>query len=191
MPDVSIHPAVDDGFKAAGKDFGGGTLRCLCSDRPVEVKITTQVLHNHVCGCTQCWKPKGAVFSMVGVVPKANVQVTENGDKLKVVNPNALILRHACTGCGAHLYGPIERAKHAFEGLVFIHPELSRDIGWAPPGFAAFVSSIIEAGTPPNQMAGIRGRLKELRLEPYDCLSPALMDAIATATANAAGTLRV
>jgi S-(hydroxymethyl)glutathione synthase len=191
MPDVSIHPAVDDGFKAAGKDFGGGTLRCLCSDRPVEVKITTQVLHNHVCGCTQCWKPKGAVFSMVGVVPKANVQVTENGDKLKVVNPNALILRHACTGCGAHLYGPIERAKHAFEGLVFIHPELSRDIGWAPPGFAAFVSSIIEAGTPPNQMAGIRGRLKELRLEPYDCLSPALMDAIATATAKAAGTLRV
>ena len=98
MADISIHPAVDGGLKPAGKDFAGGTLRCLCSDRPVEVKITTQVLHNHVCGCTQCWKPKGAVFSMVGVVPKANVQVTANGDKLKVVNPNALILRHACTG---------------------------------------------------------------------------------------------
>jgi len=28
-------------------------------------------------------------------------------------------------------------------------------------------------------MGGIRSRLKELGLEPYDCLSPALMDAIA------------
>ena len=82
MADVSIHPAVDGGLKPAGKDFAGGTLRCLCSERPVEVKITTQVLHNHVCGCTQCWKPKGATFSMVGVVPRANVEVTKNGDKL-------------------------------------------------------------------------------------------------------------
>ena len=52
------------------------------------------------------------------------------------------------------MYGPVERPKHAFEGLVFIHPELSRETGWAPPGFAAFVSSIIEAGTPPDKMAG-------------------------------------
>ena len=44
MADISIHPAVDGGLKPAGKDFAGGTLRCLCSDRPVEVKITTQVL---------------------------------------------------------------------------------------------------------------------------------------------------
>ena len=190
MADISIHPAVDGGLKPAGKDFAGGTLRCLCTDRPVEVKINAQVLHNHVCGCTQCWKPAGATFSMVGVVPKANVQVTQNGDKLKVVNPSALIQRHACTGCGAHLYGPVERAKHAFEGLVFIHPELSRESGWAPPGFAAFVSSIIEAGTPPSRMGAIRGRLKELKLEPYDCLSPPLMDAVATASAKASGALR-
>ena len=88
---------------------------------------------------------------MVGVVPKANVQVTQNADKLKVVNPNALILRHACTGCGVHMHGPVERPKHAFEGLVFIHPELSNDKGWAPPGFAAFVSSIIEAGARPER----------------------------------------
>jgi len=190
MADISIHPAVDGGLKPAGKDFAGGTLRCLCTDRPVEVKINAQVLHNHVCGCTQCWKPAGATFSMVGVVPKANVQVTQNGDKLKVVNPSALIQRHACTGCGAHLYGPVERPKHAFEGLVFIHPELSRESGWAPPGFAAFVSSIIEAGTPPSRMGAIRGRLKELKLEPYDCLSPPLMDAVATASAKASGALR-
>ena len=35
-----------------------------------------------------------------------------------------------------------------------------------------------------------RARLKELGLEPYDCLSPALMDAIATHTAKAKGTLK-
>ena len=36
-----------------------------------------------------------------------------------------------------------------------------------------------------------RGRsLRELKLEPYDCLSPALMDAIATHTAKASGALR-
>jgi S-(hydroxymethyl)glutathione synthase len=33
-------------------------------------------------------------------------------------------------------------------------------------------------------MSGIRSRLKELGLEPYDCLSPALMDAIATHVAK-------
>jgi S-(hydroxymethyl)glutathione synthase len=38
-------------------------------------------------------------------------------------------------------------------------------------------------------MAAVRARLKELKLEPYDCLSPPLMDAIATHTAKAKGTL--
>ena len=59
----------------------------------------------------------------------------------------------------------------------------------APPEFAAFVSSVLESGVSPDRMAGIRGRLKELGLEPYDCLSPPLMDAIATHTAKASGAL--
>ena len=190
MADISIHPAVDGGLPPARKEFAGGTLRCHCATNPVEVVITGQCAHNHVCGCTKCWKPKGAMFSQVAVAPTDHVKVTQNAEKLKVVDPNALILRHACTGCGVHMYGPVERPKHAFEGLVFIHPELSGEPGWAPPGFAAFVSSIIEAGTPPERMASIRGRLKELKLEPYDCLSPPLMDALATATAKASGALR-
>ncbi|MDU6669292.1 MAG: glutathione-dependent formaldehyde-activating protein, partial [Bradyrhizobium sp.] len=53
------------------------------------------------------------------------------------------------------------------------------------PAFAAFVSSVIESGVKPEQMGEIRARLKELGLEPYDCLSPALMDAIATHVAKA------
>ncbi|MGA2293451.1 MAG: glutathione-dependent formaldehyde-activating protein, partial [Bradyrhizobium sp.] len=52
------------------------------------------------------------------------------------------------------------------------------------PGFAAFVSSVIESGVDAAEMAAIRARLKELGLEPYDCLSPALMDAIASHVAK-------
>ncbi len=88
------------------------------------------------------------------------------------------------------MYGRIENKAHPFHGLDFVHTELSKESGWAPPEFAAFVSSVIESGTKPDQMAGIRARLKELHLEPYDCLSPALMDAIATHTAKAKGVLR-
>jgi S-(hydroxymethyl)glutathione synthase len=88
------------------------------------------------------------------------------------------------------MYGRIENKNHPFFGLDFIHTELSRDRGWAPAEFAAFVSSIIESGFDPEQMGAVRSRLKQLGLEPYDCLSPTLMDAIATHTAKAAGKLR-
>ena len=87
------------------------------------------------------------------------------------------------------MYGRIENQSHPFHGLDFIHTELSKESGWAAPEFAAFVSSVIESGAKPDQMDGIRARLTELGLVPYDCLSPALMDAIATHTAKAAGVL--
>ncbi|RUT99859.1 aldehyde-activating protein, partial [Mesorhizobium sp. USDA-HM6] len=61
--------------------------------------------------------------------------------------------------------------------------------GWSPPGFAAFVSSIIESGVDPSRMAGIRAQLKSIGLEPYDCLNPGLMDYIATWTAKKSGAL--
>ena len=115
--------------------------------------------------------------------------VTANGDKLKVVDANAAIKRHACSGCGVHMYGRIDNAKHPFYGFDFFHTELSSESGWAPPEFAAFVSSIIESGADPANMGAVRARLKELKLEPYDCLSPALMDAIATHAAKASGVL--
>jgi S-(hydroxymethyl)glutathione synthase len=85
------------------------------------------------------------------------------------------------------MYNRIENKAHPFYGFDFIHTELSNEDGWAPPEFAAFVSSIIESGANPNNMNAVRARLKDLGLEPYDCLSPALMDAIATHTAKAAG----
>jgi S-(hydroxymethyl)glutathione synthase len=184
---LSIHPAVDQGLKPAAGNFAGGTLYCKCSDDKVAVTIKAQCAHNHVCGCTKCWKPGGALFSQVAVVPRDKLSVSANEDKLKVVDPNAVIKRYACKECGVHMYGRIDNKNHPFYGLDFIHTELSPDKGWAPAEFAAFVSSIIESGADPANMGPVRSRLKQLGLEPYDCLSPPLMDAIATHTAKAAG----
>lgn len=185
----SIHPAVDQGVKAGSPSFAGGTLKCQCSQSPVEVTIKAQSAYNHVCGCTKCWKPKGALFSQVAVVPRDKLSVTANQDKLQIVDKAAAIQRYACKGCGVHMYGRIENKGHPFYGFDFIHTELSKDKGWSAPEFAAFVSSIIESGAKPDQMGAVRGRLKQLGLEPYDCLSPGLMDAIATHTAKAKGVL--
>lgn len=188
---VKIHPSVDNGVKPGKKGFAGGTLSCRCKDKAVTVKLASDVAFNHACGCSKCWKPDGAAFSVVAVVGRDKLSVTANGDKLKVVDASAAIQRHACTGCGVHLYGRIENKSHPFYGFDFVHVELSKDEGWAAPEFAAFVSSIIETGSArPDEMAGVRGRLKELGLEPYDCLNPALMDAIATHTAKSKGTLK-
>jgi S-(hydroxymethyl)glutathione synthase len=176
---VKIHPAVDRGVKSGKKNFKGGVLRCHCGTNPVEVTVRSQSAHNHVCGCSKCWKPAGALFSQVAVVPRDKLEVTANGNKLKIVNRQAPIQRHACTGCGVHMLGRIENKDHPFYGLDFIHTELSDADGWSAPQFAAFVSSIIEAGFDPKKMGGVRRRLKALGLEPYDCLSPPLMDAIA------------
>jgi S-(hydroxymethyl)glutathione synthase len=187
---LSIHPTVDRGPVKGTEGFAGGVLTCLCASRQVEVRVDSQVLFNHACGCTKCWKPAGAVFSVVGVVPRDKLSVTANGDKLKVVDEKAAIQRHACTACGAHLFGRIENKDHAFHGLDFIHTELSKDEGWDGPGFAAFVSSIIESGIPPKKMDEVRTTLRAAGLEPFDCLNPPLMDALATQAAKLKGTYR-
>ncbi|WP_213992157.1 S-(hydroxymethyl)glutathione synthase [Sodalis sp. dw_96] len=187
---ISIHPAVDSGFKKGSDDFTGGTLECLCQSHKVVVKIESQTAHNHVCGCTQCWKPQGALFAQLAVAPRAKVSVIANEDKLEIVNASATIQRHACKECGAHMFGRIENTEHAFFGLDFVHTELSAQQGWSAPTFAAFVSSVIESGTPPERMAEVRARLTELGLPTYDCLSPALMDAISTHIARKKGVLR-
>jgi S-(hydroxymethyl)glutathione synthase len=183
-----IHPQVDAGMTPQAPDFAGGTLYCKCSERRVAVTIKGQSLYNHVCGCTKCWKPQGALFSQVAAVKRENLAVTAHPEKLKVVDPAAPIKRYACSECGVHLYGRIDNSNHPLFGLDFIHTELSPDKGWAPSGFAAFVSSIIESGADPERMEAVRARLTELGLAPYDCLPPGLMDYIAT---NIAKTARV
>ncbi|AWK89000.1 S-(hydroxymethyl)glutathione synthase [Azospirillum thermophilum] len=181
---IRIHPSVDTGIRHGDPAFAGGRLHCNCAENPVEITITGNTAHNHVCGCTKCWKPSGALFSMVAVVPRDNLQVTANGDKLRVVDPAATIQRHACRDCGVHMFGRIENKDHPFYGLDFVHTELSDEEGWSAPEFAAFVSSIIESGASPDMMPAVRARLRELGLEPYDCLSPPLMDLIAAHVAK-------
>ena len=181
---VAIHPAIDAGIKPAAPGFSGGKLYCKCATDKVEVTISAQTAHNHACGCSKCWKPKGALFSQVAVVSRDKVKVTAHAEKLKIVDTSATIQRYACTGCGVHMFGRIENKDHPFFGLDFVHTELSDTAGWAPPEFAAFVSSIIETGADPASMPAVRARLKSLGLEPYDCLSPTLMDAISTHVAK-------
>lgn len=189
MP-ISIHPSVDNGLKPGDAAFRGGALRCKCASDVVVVRLDGQIAHNHVCGCSKCWKPEGALFSMVAVIPRERLSVVENDQKLGIADTGAAIQRHACRSCGVHMYGRIENKGHPFYGLDFVHAELSRESGWAAPEFAAFVSSIIESGANPASMDAVRSRLRELGLEPYDCLSPPLMDAISTHVAKARGVLK-
>ena len=113
---VKIHPAVDNGVKPGDPNFKGGTLSCNCASDKVTVKVGAQTAHNHACGCTKCWKPVGATFSQVAVVGRDAVAVTANAHKLKVVDESATIRRHACTGCGVHMYGRIENTEFEKDG---------------------------------------------------------------------------
>src|SRR5258708_13873008 len=88
---VNNNPSVDRGVKQGTGNFAGGTLVCKCADKPVKVGVKGDVAHNHACGCTQCWKPEGATFAVIAVVPRDNVTVLENGDKLRVIDPSATI----------------------------------------------------------------------------------------------------
>jgi S-(hydroxymethyl)glutathione synthase len=188
---IKLHPSIDKGVKAGAKRFKGGTLTCHCGSEAVTVSVKGNVSHNHACGCTKCWKPAGALFAVVAVVPRDKLAVTANQQKLHVVDSNAVIQRYACSGCGVHMYGRIENTNHPFHGLDFVHVELSKEKGWNKPEFAAFVSSIIESGAArPKDMKKVRERLRKLRITPYDSLSPPLMDAIATHVAKQKGTLR-
>ena len=138
----SLHPAIDNGISQGFGSFNGGTLACKCAADKVVVRIVGDVAYNHACGCSKCWKPAGALFSVVGVVPVDKLQVIAHPEKLKIVDESAAIQRHACTGCGVHLYGRIVK-DHPFKGLDFVHTELSTGKAWQAPEGAAFFSSII------------------------------------------------
>ncbi|MGY2338747.1 S-(hydroxymethyl)glutathione synthase [Pseudomonas sp. SDO5532_S415] len=189
MNTMKLHPALDNGIQPAAANFTGGTLQCLCATDKVEVRIDAQTVHNHACGCSKCWKPQNALFAVIAAVPRNKVSIIAHGEKLAIVDEAATVQRHACKQCHAHLFGRIENKDHALYGLDFIHTELSPQKGWSAPGFAGFVSSLIETGTPPAQMKAIRERLRSIGLEPYDCLSPDLMDALATHVAKQKGLL--
>ena len=96
---IIIHLSVNQGVKPGKDDFNGGSLKCKRSQNAVEVTVGSQTAHNHLCGCTKCWKPAGAPFSLAAVVSRDSISVTANGDKLQIVDPSAVIQRHACREC--------------------------------------------------------------------------------------------
>ncbi|KAH0284276.1 putative glutathione-dependent formaldehyde-activating enzyme [Aureobasidium namibiae CBS 147.97] len=186
----NLHPLINNGITAGSSSFSGGKLSCHCKASPVTVSLTSNIAHNHACGCSKCWKPSGAIFSIVGVVPRSALSVASGESKLYIVDKDAVIQRHACKECGVHMFGRIE-VDHAFHGLDFVHVELSKEKGWQEVQFAAFVSSVVEQGlVAPEEADKVRQQLKGLGLSTYDALSPGLMDAIAAFVAKKNGVLR-
>ncbi|WP_299690749.1 S-(hydroxymethyl)glutathione synthase [Hydrocarboniphaga sp.] len=173
-----LHPAVDGGV-TTGSGSAGATLRCHCAEHPVEVRIDVKLVHNHLCGCSKCWKPGGALFAQTAVVPAGTLHVIANEDKLSLVDASQSIKRHACRDCGVHMFGRVDDVDHHFYGLEFVHPELAIEADMPAPEFAGFTSSLVEAGKSPSHMTAIRKRLAALGIPSYDAFSPELMDIIA------------
>ena len=172
---VHIHPSIDSGVKKGSGSFAGGTLVCKCTDKPVKVGIKGDVAHNHACGCTKCWKPEGATFSVVAVVPRENVTVTRErrqaADRRCVGDDPALRLQGL-----RHAYVRPHREHGASVLRPRLHPSRTVPGRWLG-GARVCGIRVVGASSPafkPGEMDGIRSRLKELGLEPYDCLSPPL-----------------
>ncbi len=154
------------------------TLVCRCPENPVEVALDAPFVHTHLCGCSQCWKPEGALFALTAIVPAGTARVVAHAEKLAVVDDTRAIRRHACSVCGTHMHGDVPDEDHHFFGLQFVHPELA---GTPPPApeFAGFVSSLIETGTSPTKMVALRAALAATAIPAYDAFSPEIMDLIA------------
>ena len=142
---VSIHPSVDNGVKPGSPNFAGGTLQCQCASNPVEVTLTSQTAHNHVCGCTKCWKPAGSLFSISRVAHAINV--SKNADRLKVVRRQRGDQRMPART----VHMAAENTKHPFHGSIF-HTELSRTRAGRRP--IRRLQSPRSSGPAARQMAG-------------------------------------
>lgn len=174
---VSLHPAVE---ATAGGQSGlaGATLRCRCVDA-VEVRLSEDIAHNHLCGCSKCWKPEGALLAQTAVVPAGTLQVVAGEARLRVVDAKQKIQRYACSACGVHLFGRVSDPDYHFYGVDFVHPELALGCHAPKPEFAGFLASLIESGTPPSRMHAVHQRLAQAGIPAYDAFSPEIMDVIA------------
>lgn len=174
---IALHPAVRDSTGGEA-GFAGATLRCRCKEG-VEVKMLEDIAHNHLCGCSKCWKPEGALLAQTAVVPAGTLEVIAGQDKLKPVDAAAKVQRFACTACGVHLFGRVTDPDHHFYGIDFVHPELAQGRRAPKPEFAGFVASLIESGTSPTRMHAVRESLGEAGIPAFDAFSPEIMDVIA------------
>ena len=175
---VKLHPSIDKGLKAGAKKFKGGTLTCHCAADPVTVAIKGNVAHNHACGCTKCWKPDGRqVLRRRGRRPRQPRGHCERAEAAR----RRCQRRH-----------PAPRLHRLRRAHVRPHREhqltrssASTSCTWSCRRTRAGPSRVRglrvvdhrrRASPSPKEMTKIRARLKKLRLAPYDCLSPPLMD---------------
>lgn len=175
----SLHPLLDQGVLPKVVRFRGGVLACNCVSNPVKAEVASHIQHVHACGCSKCWRPKGALFSIVAMVASNAVSVYQNKSKLRLVSKKDPVQRWACRACGTHMLAPVADDQ-AFSGATYIHPERFEEPGWPAPTYAAYVSSIIDTGFDPKEMKNVRSRLHKAGLDTYDCLSPELMDHVAS-----------
>ena len=172
----ALHPSV---AAPDAETASHATLRCLCASNQVEVTLKEAVQHNHLCGCSKCWKPQGALLAQTAVVAADAAYISAHGEKLRLVDAASAIRRHSCRDCGTHLIGTVEDPTHHFYGLAFVHPELSATRIAGKPEFAGFISSVIESGTSASAMEAIRRELAAAGIECHDAFSPEIMDIIA------------
>lgn len=174
-PAIDLHPHLSSAETAADNCV----LECGCKRNRVEVTLSGPIEHNHLCGCSKCWKPEGALFAQTAVVASSGVAVIAHADRLKVVDDGQAIKRQACVECGVHMLGTVSDKAHHSYGLTFVHPELATADVATRPDFAGFVSSVIETGTSASKMEAIRNALIAENIPPFDAFSPEIMDVIA------------
>jgi len=102
----------------------------------VEMAIKGQSAHNHVCGCTKCWKPKGALFSAGRRRNARKPRRQGERNKLAIVDPKATIQPLCLQGVrGPHVCRIENRAIRCY-GFDFISHRALNEAGWSPPEFA-------------------------------------------------------
>lgn len=173
---LALHPSIDNPDIDVPET---SMLQCLCDSDRVEVSLSAPIVHNHLCGCSKCWKPKGALLAQTAVVAADAAAIISGEGKVTVVDASQSIKRHACTDCGTHMMGTVEDPEHHFYGLTFVHPELATRPAAGKPEFAGFVSSIIETGTSASAMEAVRHKLGQHWIPAFDGFSPEIMDIIA------------
>ncbi len=177
----NIHPALNatSNGEARAETGKNVSLKCACSTDQVMVEISAPIYHNHLCGCSKCWKPEDSLFAQIAVVPSDSANVVANGDKLELAEPEQVINRSRCSACGTHMIGSVKDPLHHFYGLSFVHPELASDNINPKIEFAAFCSSIVENGASASVMQNVREKLTKHEISCFDAFTPEIMDIIA------------
>ena len=179
---VSIHPSVDNGIKPGATDFAGGTLRLQVRERPGRRSRSTRRPRTTTrAAARKCWKPEGA--AVLGRRRRAARQGERHRE------------RGQAQGRRRQRHDPAPRLHRLRRAHVRPHREQEAPVlrpGLRPHRAVAATRLVGAARSPRScrrssspaptrrKMGDVRGRLRELGLEPYDCLSPPLMDALAT-----------